>query len=140
MNLRFGRASLYTIASYQTGGFGFDQTRFDTDRAIGYLGTSPNTGYALSGMPPWFKDRYIFRTDQFKIELLRLSYHIPSRFLAARDAEFWVEGNNLLAVDRYDRGDPEGVPVESSTVGYTGGRPILPPRAQMYKFGARLTF
>jgi hypothetical protein len=142
MNLRFGRAGIYTIASYQMGGSGFDQTRFNTDLNLGYLGTSPSSGssYATTGMPPWFEDRYIFRTDQFKIELLRLSLQLPTKFLSARDSEIWVEGNNLFSRDRYDRGDPEGVPVESSGVGITGGRPILAPRAQMFKFGARLTY
>ncbi len=142
VNLRFlGSARLYANMSYQTGGYGFDQTRFTTDAALGYLGSGTNT-YSTNSFPPGFKDRYIFSTDQFKLELLRLSYELPAPWVSrfARTAEVWVEGNNIYSRDRYDRGDPEGVPVESSSVGFTGFRPVVAPRAEMYKFGVRMSF
>ncbi len=140
-NLRFlERARLYANFSYSTGGYGFDQARFNTDLALGYLGNG-STSYSTTGLPPGVQDRYIFSTDQLRLEILRLAYQIPKSIVGfAREAEVWVEGDNIFSRDRFDRGDPEAVPIESSGVGFTGGRGIVPPRAEMYKIGVRLTF
>lgn len=136
------RARLYANMIYNAGGYGFDLNRFDVDRTLGYLGAT--TSYSNNAFPREFQDRYVFRTDQIRLDIVRLVYQLPtsiaSRFARAREAEFWVEGSNMMSWDVFDRGDPEAVPVESSAFGYTGQRPLVAPRPQMYKAGVRMTF
>ena len=143
LNVRFlERARLYANMIYNTGGYGFDLERFNVDRTLGYLGST--TSYSNNAFPPEFQDRYVFRTDQIKLDILRLVYQMPTKWASkiarAREAELWVEGNNIMSRDVYDRGDPESVPVESTGFGFTGQRPLVAPRPQMYKIGVRMTF
>lgn len=54
-----------------------------------------------------FSSRWIEDASYLRLKDLTLSYHLPSKFLSIKNAEFFVSGINLLTFSKYLGYDPE---------------------------------
>lgn len=119
----FKRWSLSTFFQFVSGNDVFNYVRYKNERLTGlenqsvkvlnrwqYEGQITDVPKASWNDPvgnTFFSDRWIEDGSYIRLKNLTLQYAIPQKFLAFRNALFYISANNLLTFSRYLGYDPE---------------------------------
>lgn len=115
--------SLNTLVNFVSGNEVFNYVRYSNEKMTGlenqsanvlnrwqYEGQATSVPRALWNDPVGnadFSTRWIEDGSYIRIQNVSLGYRIPNKFLAFRNAEFYVSANNVLTISKYLGYDPE---------------------------------